>query len=133
MEERSMQWPGWVVVALGTVLGGWLLFDGARAWALGDSVTPRAGDHAGQLGPGAGLVSAVGLDPRSSLIKGVHVGLGLTWLMATAGFAVRLLSTEWVVAACAVATLRYLPVGTLIGVVEPMLLFLRMLGGAIRS
>ncbi|HEX8201662.1 MAG TPA: hypothetical protein VF590_14355, partial [Isosphaeraceae bacterium] len=109
---------------LGAILGGWLVFDGARALVLGDYVTPRAGASAGKLGPWAGLVAALGLDPRSSLIKGVHVGLGSAWLVAIACVAGRQSWAGRAVGACAVASLWYLPVGTAIGVVELVLLSL---------
>ena len=72
----------WIVLALALFQGGWLCFDGSHALLLGDYVTPRSGPGAGQLGPWARLVSAVGLDPRSTTIKCLHLFLGIAWLLA---------------------------------------------------
>jgi hypothetical protein len=107
----------WLVLALALVLGGWLAFDGARALIVGDYVTPATGEHAGQLGPWAGLISRIGIDPRSTLVKAVHLGLGIAFLGAAFGF---LLRRPWARAAlltCAVLGLWYLPFGTIIGIV----------------
>ena len=114
----------WVVVVLGLLQGGWLAFDGSRALVVGDYVTPTSGPYAGQLGPWATLVSAVGIDPRSTLMKSVHLGLGLLWLLTTIGFALR---KRWAwrgMLACAVLTLWYLPVGTLFSVIQIALLLM---------
>jgi hypothetical protein len=46
---------------------GYMVFDGIHALTRGDYVTAAAGDYAGQLGPWATIVAAVGIDPRSSL------------------------------------------------------------------
>lgn len=123
---------GWMTVILGVILGGWLAFDGARAFVIGDYLTPRTGESAGQLGPWSRLVAAVGLDPRSPVMKGAHIALGMLWLASVGCFAARVPGAWWAVAACAVASLWYLPVGTLIAIVELVLLFLPALrsGGA---
>src|SRR5688572_4217153 len=123
-EESPMHWSGWIVVALGVILGGWLTFDGLRAFVVGDYVTLSSGQYAGQLGPWSKLVTAIGLDPRSPAMKTVHVGLGLLWLAAVGCFAARMPWAWWAVAGCAVASLWYLPIGTLIAVLELVLLFL---------
>ena len=73
---------GWVVLLLAFVEGGWLAFDGSRALIVGDYITPNSGTFAGQLGPWAGLVSAVGIEPRSTLMMAIHVVIGGTWLVA---------------------------------------------------
>lgn len=112
----------WVVAAIGCILGAWLTFDGSRAFVVGDYVTPASGEYAGQLGPWSALVSAMGLQPRSAVMKSVHVGLGLSWLAASAGL---LLGTAWArrgVLWCAVLSLWYLPFGTIFGVVQILLL-----------
>ena len=125
-----MNWTGWLAVALGVVLGGWLIFDGMRAFITGDYVTPKSGEYAGQLGPWAKLVKAVGLDPRSTVIKGTHLTLGALWLAASACLAARL-SWAWsLMVACSLATLWYMPIGTLIAVIELALLYLPALRSA---
>lgn len=72
-----MEWLRWVVVVLALVEGGWLAFDGTRAFVVGDYVTPGSGPHAGRLGPWSSVVSTVGIEPRSDLMKAIHVGLSL--------------------------------------------------------
>jgi hypothetical protein len=117
-----MRKSGWIVVALALVVGGWLAFDGAHALLTGDYVTPRSGAHAGRLGPWAALVSAVGIEPRSTLMKSLHLTLGCAWLLATAAFVLRLPRSWHAMLACAVLGLWYLPFGTLLGAVQIALL-----------
>lgn len=125
-----MHWLGWVVVALALIEGGWLAFDGGRALVMGDYVTPKSGPYAGQLGPWAKVVSAVGIEPRSTLMKSTHLVLGLTWLGIMAGFVLRL-SWAWLgMVLCAVLGLWYLPFGTLLSVIQVVLLFLPAVRGA---
>lgn len=112
----------WVIVVLGVMLGGWLTFDGTRALVVGDYVTPGTGEYAGQLGPWAGLVSSIGIDPRSAFMKLIHVCLGLAWLVATIGFRRRASWAGRALMACAVLSLWYLPFGTLIGAIQIVLL-----------
>lgn len=129
-----MHWSGWIVVTIALILGGWLAFDGSRALVVGDYVTPSSGEYAGRLGPWASVVSAVGIEPRSTLMKAIHVLLGGAWLAAMVGYA---MSATWARAGlltCAVASLWYLPFGTLLSIVEIGLLFLpalRSSGGGI--
>ena len=47
-----MSWLKWIVISLAAVEPGWMVFDGGRAFALGDYVTPNVGPYQGQLGPG---------------------------------------------------------------------------------
>lgn len=117
-----MHWTGWLVVVLGLQLGGWLTFDGARAFVVGDYVTPSSGDYAGQLGPWSKLVAAVGMAPRSSLMKGAHIVLGLAWLGVVTCFALRFPWAWRGALVCALASLWYLPFGTLIGLIQIALL-----------
>lgn len=119
-----MHWLGWVVLVLAFIEGGWLAFDGGRALVVGDYVTPRSGQYAGQLGPWAKVVSAVGIEPRSTLMKSIHLVLGLTWLGIMICFALRL-SWAWSgMVLCAVLGLWYLPFGTLLSLIQIVLLFL---------
>jgi hypothetical protein len=46
-----LHWTAWLIAALVLLNGGWMAFDGGRALMLGDYVTPRTGQFAGQLGP----------------------------------------------------------------------------------
>ena len=112
----------WIVLALALFQGGWLVFDGGRALIVGDYVTSSSGPRAGQLGPWSRIVSALGFEPRSTLIKCLHVFLGIAWLVALIVFAVRPASGWWIVLGCAIASLWYLPVGTFLSVVVLALL-----------
>ena len=121
---------GWVVLVLALIEGGWLAFDGGRAFFVGDYVTPKSGQNAGQLGPWAKVVSAVGIEPRSNLMKSIHLVLGLTWLGIMICFALRL-SWAWSgMVLCAVLGLWYLPFGTLLSLIQIVLLFLPGVRGA---
>lgn len=119
-----MTWLKWVVAAIGILMGSWMMFDGGRALVKGDYVTPREGPYAGQLGPWAKLVRGVGLEPRSSGVKGTFVVLGLSWLLMAIGHAT---GARWSwpgLVVLSLLSLWYLPVGTVLAVVELVLLFL---------
>jgi len=103
-----------IVLALGPGL--FMTFDGLRALTVGDYLTPTSGPYAGQLGPWAGVVSAVGLTPRSTVMKIIFVVFGLSWVGVTAAFARRARWSVGALAGLAVATLWYLPVGTAVSV-----------------
>jgi len=124
MSEKPMPWLAWIVLLMAFVEGGWLAFDGGRALLVGDYVTPRTGRFAGQLGPWAKVVSAISIDPRSTLMKGIHLCLGVAWLFVMAAFATGADWAWWGMLACASAALWYLPFGTLLSVVQIVLLLL---------
>jgi hypothetical protein len=97
--------------------------DGTRAFIVGDYVTPSAGSHAGQLGPWSDLLNAVGIDPRSTFAKALHIVSALLWLGAIASLAGRNRSAQRVLAiAAGTGSLWYLPFGTIGGVVTFLLL-----------
>ena len=88
----------------------WMTFDGSRALIVGDYFTPASGE----LGPWSAVVTAIGIPPRSTLMKAVFVVCGACWLVAAVGF---IIGTPWSNAALATVsagTLWYLPVGTLV-------------------
>jgi hypothetical protein len=119
-----MHWTGWIVIVLVIFNAGWMLFDGTRALIAGDYVTPSTGDRAGRLGPWARVVSAVGLNPRSTPVKLVFVVYGAAALILAACFALRLAWAWWGLLAAAALGLWYLPVGTAINVAVLVLLLL---------
>ena len=119
-----MQWLRWVVIVLALAEAGWMTFDGARAFIVGDYVTPETGEYAGQLGPWAKIVSAVGIEPRSTLMKGFFVVYGLAWLFIIGCFALRFSWAWWAMLIAAAGTLWYLWTGTISGVVLISLLVL---------
>lgn len=119
-----------VVIVLALLIGGWLLFDGVHALRTGDYVTPRSGERAGQLGPWKHVVSAAGIEPRSTLMKWIHVLIGVVWLAAIVCFALKLSWAWWAMLVMAVAGAWYLPFGTLLGIVQiVLLLVMRARGG----
>jgi len=126
-KRRRMPWLGWVVVLLALVEGGWLVFDGAHGLLTGDYVTPSSGARAGQLGPWSELFLALGIDPRSTLVMSIHVGLGGTWLLALAAFVKRVPGSRLGLIVCAVLGLWYLPWGTLLSAIQLVLLTRRSL------
>ena len=112
----------WVAVVLCVVQGGYMALDGARALVVGRYITPGSGSHAGELGPWARLVAAVGIPPESTGMKVAFVVLGVLWLVVAAGLA---LGAGWAWGAgiaVAVAALWYLVPGTVISVVVLVLL-----------
>ncbi len=113
-----MTWVRLALVVLGLVEGAWMTFDGTRALTVGDHVTPSSGAHAGRLGPWHYIVKAVGIPPRSTAMKLIFVVYGLSWLIIALGLAYR---SPWAWRAmliAAIATLWYLPVGTIFGIVQ---------------
>lgn len=125
-----MHWLGRVVVVLALIEGGWLAFDGGRALVVGDYVTPKSGPYAGQLGPWAKVVEEVGIEPRSTLMKSIHLVFGLAWLGMAICFVLRLPWAWSGMVLCAVLGLWYLPFGTLLSVIQIILLFLHAVRGA---
>ncbi len=119
-----MHWTGWIVVVLALFVGGWFVFDGARALVVGDYVTPKTGQYAGQLGPWSKVVSAIGIDPRSTLMKTIFVAYGLLWLTVIVCFILGLKWAWWAMLIAAVGSLWYLPFGTLLGLLQIILLLM---------
>ena len=118
-----MHWSGWLVGALMALQAGWMAFDGTRALVVGDYVTPRAGSHAGQLGPWAGLARAAGIEPRSTLMKTVFVVYGVTALAITALFLASGGRAWTAMVLAAAGGLWFAPFGTVIDVVVLLLLY----------
>ena len=105
------------MIALASVSGGWMILDGMRALTVGDYVTVD-----GRLGPWAGLVDRLGVDPRSTGMKAFFVVYGAGWLVAAALYARGRQRTRGVMAAFAAGSLWYLPAGTISGVAQLALL-----------
>lgn len=89
-----------------------MVFDGCRALAVGDYLTPSSGPYAGQLGPWAPLVQALGIPPRATAMKLLFVAYGGAWLGACAAFLLRRPRATGVMAAFAAGSLWYLVIGT---------------------
>ncbi len=119
-----MHWSGWIVVGLALFVGGWFAFEGARALVVGDYITAKSGQRAGQLGPWSKVVSAVGIEPRSTLMKSIFVAYGILWLAVIVCFILKLEWAWWAMLVAAAGSLWYLPFGTLLGIVQIILLLL---------
>lgn len=119
----------WIVIVLALLQGGWLVFDGGRAFIVGEYVTPRSGPRAGQLGPWSLVVAAVGLNPRGTVVKSLHVLLGVAWIVAIVVFGLRPASGWSLMLICALASLWYLPIGTVLSIVILALLLTPSLRG----
>ncbi|HET9909517.1 MAG TPA: hypothetical protein VFQ23_22915 [Anaerolineales bacterium] len=119
-----MGWKDWVVVILVALTAGWMLFDGTRALIAGDYVTPKSGKYAGQLGPWSNLVKAIGIEPRSTSMKLIFVGYGLTALIVLACFMFGLSWARTVLIIVCILGLWYLPIGTMTNLIALALLFI---------
>lgn len=114
----------WTVALLAFAVAGFMALDGSRALVKGDYVTPKSGEHAGQLGPWADVVSAVGVEPRSTLMKSVFAVYGFGWLLVI-GFFLSGVGWGWrAMLVAAVGALWYLPFGTLLAALQIVLLLL---------
>ena len=123
-----MAWTRWLAVALCAVQGGYMVFDGVRALTVGSYLTPRSGPHAGRLGPWAGLVRAVGIDPESTAMKAAFVVLGSAYLGTAVAWGAGAAWAPWLGLALAVATLWYLVPGTVISVAVLVLALVPLAG-----
>lgn len=113
----------WLAAGLAALEAGYMVVDGMRALVRGDYITPKSGRYAGQLGPWAGLVQRLGIDPRSAPMKWTFVLYGVAWLGIAIAFAA---GAPWGWAAMLVAALGslwYLVFGTVVSVVVLALLF----------
>ncbi|MHC4991479.1 MAG: hypothetical protein ACYTGC_10900 [Planctomycetota bacterium] len=117
-----MPWVKWTIVAAAFLTAGWWVFDGAHAMVTGDLVTPRSGRFAGQYGPWARPVSAVGIDPHGRGMHAAFLVLGLAWLVVIGGWIVDARWAWWAMTGFAVFSLWYLPFGTVPGLLQVALL-----------
>ena len=108
-----------------------ICYTGDLVLVTGEYVTPSSGEYAGQLGSWSKLVSSVGIDPRSTLMKSIHLILGLVWVGTIVCFILRMPWAWRGVLFCAVAGLWYLPFGTLQSVIQIVLLSLRPLRASV--
>lgn len=93
-------------------------------------VTLGSGRYAGQLGPWSRVVSAVGIEPRSTLMKSIFLIFGLAWLGIMVCFGLALEWAWWRMLICAIAASWYLPFGTLLSLIQIVLLLLPPLRGS---
>ena len=117
-----MHWTSWIVVALTIINAGWMVFDGTRALTVGDYVTPQTGEYAGQLGPWSTLVKAIGIEPRSTLMKFIFGAYGVVTILIAICFALKLPWAWRGMVMISVLGLWYLPVGTIMNMIVLVLL-----------
>jgi len=122
--DTTLPWSAWVVAGLVLLNGGWMAFDGGRAFLVGDYFTPKTGQLAGTLGPWSRIVEAVGIGPRSTLMKSIFLTYGLAYLASTAAFLLGMPPARWAIVILAVLGLWYIPFGTLVNIIVITLLFL---------
>ena len=124
MENRP-HWIRFPIALLAVLVAHWWVYDGLHAFRTGDYVTPGGdSEYAGQLGPWSILVEAVGIAPRSDLMKGIFVVCGGLWLITAIAYVLRPRSFRKGMLAWAAFSLWYLPFGTVLGLVQLVLLFL---------
>jgi len=118
-----MTWPRMIVSICAVAEAGWMAFDGTQALLTGHLVTPRTGAHAGELGPWRHLVQLAGVDPAGTVMQMIFAVFGGVWLLIVVGFALR---RPWgwpAMVTAAMGSLWFLPVGTLLSLVQLAFLF----------
>ena len=63
----------WAIVVLILFSAGWMFADGLRAFVVGDYLTPKSGEYAGQLGP---LLTALARHKHASVKISAYYALG---------------------------------------------------------
>jgi hypothetical protein len=102
------------LMVVGLLAGGWMLVDGVHVLVYGKYIGPD------KPGPWSGLFTAMGVDPFR--LGPLFVGLGAAWLICLVA-TLRAMRWGWYgAAAVAVASVWYLPVGTLLSMIYLMLL-----------
>ena len=119
-----MTWKDWVIVILVAFTAGWMLFDGSRALIVGDYITPKTGEYAGQLGPWSNLVKTIGIEPRSTLMKLIFVGYGLSALIIVVCFLLGLTWARLALIIVCILGLWFLPIGTITNLIALILLLI---------
>ena len=115
----------WAILILVIVTAGWMAFDGTKALVTGDYVTPSKGRYAGQLGPWSRVVSAVGIEPRSDLMKSIFAFYGFVTIVILLFFLVGFSWAWWALLIAATLGLWYLPFGTAANLIVIALLLVR--------
>jgi hypothetical protein len=113
------RWVRWPVTTLAAMDAAWMTFDGTKALTTGDYTT--AG---GKLGPWANLVSAAGIEPRSTGMKVFFVTYGVCWLAAVLVYLVRPRIGRPLMVVAAAGSLWGLVFGTISSVLQLVLLAL---------
>ncbi len=114
----------WIIIILAVLNFGFMTVDGSRALIVGDYFRPETGEYAGQLGPWATLVSAIGINPESALMKSIFIAWGALGLILTVSFAMRVRRADNALLFFNLASLWYLVAGTLSSSLQVILLLI---------
>ena len=114
----------WIVIILAVLNFGFMTVDGSRALIVGDYFRPETGEYAGQLGPWATIVSAIGINPESGLMKGIFIAWGGLGLILTVSFAMRVRRADRALLFFNLASFWYLVAGTLSSVLQVIFLLI---------
>jgi hypothetical protein len=112
----------YLLLFFSTIIGAWLLYDGAFALITGSYTTPASGAYAGQLGPWSHLLITVGINPLSLAIKLLHILLGASWMLFGILFLLKPCLGRLPLLATAILSLWYAPFGTVIGLFVAIIL-----------
>lgn len=114
----------WVIGVLGIINFGFMNFDGARALLVGDYVRPESGEYAGQLGPWSSLVTQIGIEPESDLMKWTFLLWGAIGLVLSVSIIMNIKFAPRALLILSVLTLWYLVPGTIISAIMSILLLI---------
>jgi hypothetical protein len=112
----------WIVVVSSILNFGFMTFDGARGIIVGDYVRPASGQFKGQLGPWVKVVKFAGIDPESTFMKMTFLLWGLIGLAITVCFVMNLHWAWKGMLIMNIGSLWYLIPGTVLSVVQIILL-----------
>ena len=114
----------WIVIILAVLNFGFMTVDGSRALIVGDYFRPETGEYAGQLGPWATIVSAIGINPESGLMRGIFIAWGGLGLILTVSYAMRVRRADSALLFFNLASFWYLVAGTLSSVLQVIFLLI---------
>lgn len=89
-----------------------MTYDGCRGLMVGDYLRPRSGEYAGQLGPWANYVNAIGIDPESDFMKWTFILWGSIGLFIMVSFAMNVRDSAKALLIISAITLWYATIGT---------------------
>ena len=112
MTGLPINWLRTIIIILALLQAGWMTFDAARAFVVGDYFTATSGANAGQLGP------------WSKVVRAIFVIYGLAWIFVIERFIQGLPWTWLAMFIAAIGTLWYLPLGTASSLIQIALLII---------
>lgn len=119
-----MKFLKWAIIIIAGINYGYMNFDGARALMVGDYTRPDSGEYAGQLGPWAELVSAIGINPESTLMKTIFLLWGALGLVIVVSMAMGIRKAPKALLILSTLTLWYLVIGTVSCIIVSILLLI---------